>query len=292
MIKSPLRFLLYIFLRNDISWSMLSKKERQLIKDENSKYNVLRDDYFNIEKFGISRQKDGERWDTYNFELLLENKVKGEDAKYLFNKLQKYQPKDVLEIGSGPGLFSRMLFEFNSVDSLTVNDINPQFIEYLNLLAKKESVSNKKFEGLLGNLVDIKIEKKFDMIVIISSLHHIPDRLLLFRKLEVLLKEKGVIVVCEPSYYLKRIYHLLKKIPMFIDGNYMNNISNYSTHHHCTKGEYKSILNQCRYLNIVDIDFNTIGKNRPFFRFFNYSIFKKYLSHRIFITFQKNLFDC
>lgn len=32
----------------------------------NSKYNVIREDYFDIKNFGVSRQKDGERWDIYD----------------------------------------------------------------------------------------------------------------------------------------------------------------------------------------------------------------------------------
>tara|TARA_Y100001935_G_C17180884_1_gene445074 strand:+ start:15 stop:896 length:882 start_codon:yes stop_codon:yes gene_type:complete len=284
--KSLTKSLLYIFLRNDYSWSILTDEERQLIKTENSKYNVLRDDYFDIKKFGISRQKDGERWDTFDLEVLLKNKVKGEDAVYLLNSLNKFQPRDVLEIGSGPGLFSKMIYDFSSVQSLTINDINPYFIEYISACEKRSS-SSKNLKAIIGNLIDQNIKDDFDMIVIISSLHHIPERDLLFKKMERHLRKDGVIVVCEPSYYLKRIYHLLKKVPMFLDRNYRFNQSNYSTHSMCSLGEYRSIMRKCSFLEIMDINFNEIGRNRPFFKSLKSFFLRMLLSHRIFVTFQK-----
>ena len=284
--KSSTKSLLYIFLRNDYAWSILSENQKQLIRDVNSKYNVIREDYFDIKKFGVSRQKDGERWDTYDLNVLLKNKVKGEDAKYLLNALNKFQPKDVLEIGSGPGLFSKLVYSFSSVRSLTINDINPYFLEYI-IACEKQSSSSKELKAISGNLINQDIKNDFDMIVIISSLHHIPERDLLLKKLERHLRKDGVMIICEPSYYLKRIYHLLKKIPMFLDRGYRRNQNNYSTHSMCTIGEYKSIVRKCSFLKIEDIDFNTIGKNWPFFKRFKSFFFRMLLSERIFVTFQK-----
>ena len=275
MFTSKLKFLLYIFLRNDYSWSILSKEEKKLIINENNKYNTLRDDYFDIKKFGISRQKEGERWDTHNLEVLLKNKVKGGDAKYLASELNKYIPADVLEIGCGPGLFSKMLFDFKSVRSLTVNDINPQFLEFVETCAEMEESKDKKFDSILGDIKKSSIESRFDMIVIISSLHHIPDRLALFQKMESMLKEGGIIVICEPSYHLLRFYHLLKKFRMFIKNEYISNISNYSTHHMCTKGEYMKIISRCNNLKIENLDYGQVPLRFKSSTLINLSFFKR-----------------
>jgi len=270
---------MYFILRNDLAWKMLSDKEREIIKKINNDYNNNRDDYINIETFGSSRQAEGERWDTFNYEKLKSNKVKGNDAVYLSSQLDKYNPSSVLEVGSGPGLFTRMIYDHKSVNSLSINDINAGFVKFI-LNQEKKHNSRKKFNHYIGDILSLKISEKFDMIVIISSLHHIPDREEVFLKFCDLLNPNGLIVICEPSHYIKRIYTLLKKVRMMTSKKYISNLQNYSTHHMCTKGEYRNIVKKLNRLQIetIDYDDSTIKKNM---------LLKRLFSNRIHATFKK-----
>ena len=219
--------------------------------------------------------------------MLLKNSVKGEDASYLHSKLNEYMPHDVLEIGSGPGLFSKMLFDHSSVKSLTINDINPQFIQFVKLCFDQEENNFKKFNSILGDIRNSDLKNKFDMIVIISSLHHIPYRVSLFQKMESMLKDQGVLIICEPVHNLLRLYHLLKKLKIFLRKEFMSDTSNYSTHHMCSKREYIGILKQCKYLKIEDLVYGKIPPRFSSTILLNSSFFRKKLATRIFTTFRK-----
>ena len=274
------RSLLYFFLRNDFAWSLLTKSEQNMIKEVNQSYNNIREEYVNIDKFGTLRQAEGERWDTYDYNNLIKNSTKGNDAIYLNSQLNKFNPKKVLEVGSGPGLFSKMIYEHNSVESLSINDINQGFIDFI--IEEEKKTSNRKLlSTYVGDIMEIKIPEKFDMIIIISSLHHMPDRSRLFKLFNELINPGGTIVISEPSHYIKRIYWLLKKIKMLSTKAYLENIQNFSTHHMCSTGEYKKIIRSINDLSIKRIDFDDPTKTQNIF-------LKKILSSRIHITIQKD----
>tara|TARA_B100001093_G_C26694907_1_gene956474 strand:- start:99 stop:719 length:621 start_codon:yes stop_codon:yes gene_type:complete len=204
----------------------------------------------------------------------------GNDAIYLNSQLNKFNPKKVLEVGSGPGLFSKMIYKHNSVESLSINDINQGFIDFI--IEKEKKISNRKLlNAYVGDIMEIKIPEKFDMIIIISSLHHIPERIRIFKLFNELMNPGGTIVISEPSHYLKRIYWLLKKIKMLSTKAYLENIQNYSTHHMCSAGEYKKIIRSINNLSIKRIDFDDPTKTQNLF-------LKKILSSRIHITIQKD----
>tara|TARA_B100001029_G_scaffold155388_1_gene140174 strand:- start:506 stop:1360 length:855 start_codon:yes stop_codon:yes gene_type:complete len=273
------RSLLYFMLRNDLAWKLLTNKEQNMIKQVNQRYNTEREDYSNIDKFGTLRQVEGERWDTFNFNTLINNPFKGKDALYLDSQLNKFNPKKVLEVGSGPGLFSRMIYEHKSVVSLSVNDINAGFI---NFIVEQEKNTNKRklLNSYVGDVLEVNIPEKFDMISIVSSLHHMPEREKIFKLFSELLNPQGTIVISEPSHYIKRILWLIKKRKTISRKMYLENIQNYSTHHMCTVGEYKKIVRKINDLSIQRIDFDDPKKIQN-------NLIKKIFSSRIHITIQK-----
>ena len=280
VIGNKYRSLLYFLLRNDLAWSLLTKREQKMIKEVNQSYNNNREAYSNIDNFGTLRQAEGERWDTYDYNNLIKNPTKGNDAIYLNSQLNKFNPKKVLEVGSGPGLFSKMIYEHNSVESLSINDINQGFIDFI--VEQEKKISNRKLlSTYIGDIMGIKISEKFDMIIIISSLHHMPERSRIFKLFSELLNLGGTIVISEPSHYIKRIIWLLKKRKIISKKAYLKNIQNYSTHHMCSTGEYKKIIRSINDLQIKRIDFDDPTKSKNFF-------LKKMLSSRIHITIQKD----
>ena len=119
------------------------------------------------------------------------------------------------------------------------------------------------------------------MIIIISSLHHIPERRRVFELLSKLLNPKGTIVISEPSHYMKKIIWILKKRKMMFKKVFLENIENYSTHHSCSAGEYKKIIGSINDLSIKRIDFDDPSKKENMF-------FKKLFSSRIHMTIQKD----
>ena len=115
----------YFFLRNDLVWSLLDSNQRKIIKENNFKFNNEREDYKNIDLFGKIRQSEGERWDTYNYKKiinLINNRSlildKSRDLIFILKHLENIKPKNILEVGCGPGFFSKALYYFSSTEKI------------------------------------------------------------------------------------------------------------------------------------------------------------------------------
>ena len=281
----------YFFLRNDLVWSLLDSNQRKIIKENNFKFNNEREDYKNIDLFGKIRQSEGERWDTYNYKKiinLINNRSlildKSRDLIFILKHLENIKPKNILEVGCGPGFFSKALYDFSSTEKLYINDINKNFIDYVVSQEKKE-IKRKKLESHTGDILKFqnKDNIKFDLIVFCRSLHHIPDRIEVFEHLEKMLNIDGCIIACEPSNYLRRYYWQFRTVfkKCFSD-DFLSDISNFGTHHFCTHGEFRKIEKKIPNLEILKIEYNK-EKNfnviflRRIFSLFIYSIFRKKL---------------
>ncbi len=120
-----------------------------------------------------------------------------------------------------------------------------------------------KLEGFEANYVcgdicnSIALPGKYDLIVILSAVHHIPDRLSLFTLLKGYLTPGGRIVCYEPSHYVPRLLSLTKR--MILNGyllpKFYLNKENFVTHHFCTLGEYSSICKRVAGLKIVSVEY-------------------------------------
>ena len=71
MLNNSIGVFLYLILRNDISWKLLSDSEKNIIKKANFKHNNFRDDYASPEKYGSGRKELGESWDTFKVNKFL-----------------------------------------------------------------------------------------------------------------------------------------------------------------------------------------------------------------------------
>ena len=261
MLNNRLGILEYLLLRNDIVWDHLSIEERDLILEANVVYNNRRHDYANPEMYGTDRVQGGEVFDSEADRLTF---VRG---KILKTTLDAYHPRSILEIGPGPGFYTRLLCESESVKEYTAIDIVPTFLEYL--------------APRLGNLVDqhkldkyTLIEADFmqvemascDLIVLLSSLHHIPNRVDLFNKLVTLLNDGGHIICLDPSHYLARLWHLLRKyITRYHKREFWSDYRNLSTHSFCTYEEFVKISARVPQIVITDTYFELVRKARVFY---------------------------
>ncbi len=237
MLKNKLGILQYLFWRGDKFWEKLSEEEKQTIKRANLWFNVERDDYKNPQNYGTGRIEGGEVWDSKEDRLVL---VRG---KILNEVLEKERPETVLEIGPGPGFFTKLVCQKQFVKRYVGLDIAQSFLDYLSVrlhYLKNEKI-NFSFELLNGDFCQTDFKEKFDFILLISTAHHIPNRVELFKKLSSALKPNGAILSIDPSHYLPRWVNLLKKIPTYLKKSYYLNVENLSTHHMLTLGEYKNL---------------------------------------------------
>lgn len=101
--------------------------------------------------------------------------------------------------------------------------------------------SKMNFELIQSDVYDLKIEKKFDLIIMVQAFHHFDSPVYLLKKLHNLLNEGGhILIVGEHNYSLSQtIYRLIKHIV-----KYTLNYKNYSHKTHWLPG-YNILFPPC-----------------------------------------------
>lgn len=262
MLNSKIGILEYLLLRNDIVWERLSAEEKALILEANIIHNNRRDDYANPETYGTGRVQGGEVFDSEADRLSFTR------GKILKRTLDAYRPLSILEIGPGPGFYTRLLCESQSVTEYTAIDIVPAFLEYLSPRLGDLVDQHKldKYTLIKGDFMQVEVAP-CDMMVLLSSLHHIPNRVGLFNKLATLLNDGGHITCLDPSHYLARLWHLLQKyIKKYHKRKYWSDHVNLATHSFCTYEEFVKITAQVPEIVITDTYFELVGKARVFYK--------------------------
>ncbi|MBN1899494.1 MAG: class I SAM-dependent methyltransferase [Spirochaetes bacterium] len=219
-----------------------------MILKRNRDHNVSRDDYKNPEKYGAIEVGKGNNWD--NFKLLRDD-IRG---MTLNDTLKTVKPQRVLEIGPGPGYYTRLICGYPSVEQYTAIEIGQAFLDYLKPRLKKIKKKKFKFDLVCKEFFQARISGEYDLIVLFSTVHHIPDRQALFTHLSNQLSKSGYIYCFDASHYLVRIIHLMKKL--IFKGyllKYYKAKEKIGTHHMCTWGEYKNIIKKINCLEIKKV---------------------------------------
>jgi len=237
VLNDPVGYLFYRLLRNDWSWRLLSADERKIVADANYRHNTLRPDYADPALYGAGRIAGGENWDSPG------PRDGSHRGAFLARALDTHRPSAVLEIGPGAGFFTRDICLFDSVKEYCAVDINPAFLEYLaprlQAVGLHRTFNYQLVEGDHGRIPG---DRQFDLIVLLSSVHHIPDRVELFRSLLASLAPGGVIVCHDPSHYLPRLRHIMRKMRRGqLAKRFYLNRDNVATHNMCSLGEYSAI---------------------------------------------------
>ncbi|MBN2668089.1 MAG: methyltransferase domain-containing protein [Bacteroidales bacterium] len=139
----------------------------------------------------------------------------------IIDKLKQFGLKDgmsVLEIGCGVGTLTKLLSDENPNGTIVANDISEKNIEIAKNLFKEYDNINFIYGDAVKS--DIKIQGKFDFIVMPDVLEHIPidNHKTLFEKLETLLNTNGYIAINIPNpYYLEWCHVHRKDILQIID---------------------------------------------------------------------------
>jgi ubiquinone/menaquinone biosynthesis C-methylase UbiE len=254
MLGSKLGMLKFLLMRNDKVWSRLSDTEKQIVLKNNDRHNNVRPDYADPLLYQRGRSYD----------------VVSESPDIVQKKLASFlsenHPISVLEIGPGSGHLTRIIVSRESVRLYTGLDINNAFLEYLR--PRLSIVKNTKAEFEF-NLINADVNEvdfggqRFNAIVFLSSIHHIPDRVALFKKLQGILHPGGTIFIYEPAHYIPRILYLLGKFHrVYGKKEFWSNLKNYGTHHFCTLEEFESVMGGAYELEIQSAYFYRI--NFPF----------------------------
>jgi SAM-dependent methyltransferase len=233
-IGSGLGYVCYYFFRNDWVWARLTDQERSFVKQQNSYWNNNNPGYRNPEEYqgqgGRSFRTSGDRTTSW-------------EGKQLQLFLEQARPRRILEIGPGSGYYTRQIIEFGSVEEYVASDINLKFLSYIEG-ALSERVTQKAVRTKF-----VEIERldssgiEVDAIIMLSALHHIPDRAEFIRQVSRYLVPGGILFFYEPMHSLVRILQL--GWSFIVHRWYFTSVvqlrNNYMTHHFCTVAETKSI---------------------------------------------------
>jgi SAM-dependent methyltransferase len=257
LLQNRLGVFLYLMLRNDWSWGLLSDADRALVLKANQSHNTGREDYARPDLYGGERMAGGDNWDSS------ESRQSTERGRALTETLARHRPRRVLEIGPGAGFFTRMICEFDSVQEYWAVDINEAFLTYLKprVASLKERKASLSAEFRVGDVVDVPLpDGHFDLIFLFSTVHHIPNRLPLFQRLGRALAPGGRILTFDPAHYAPRWLKLLRCMPEYLRPEYFGKPENLSTHHMCSKGEFRKIARRTGDLRIEKFFWKWPGK--------------------------------
>jgi len=259
MLNNPFGVALYLLLRNDLSWSLLSDEEKKIISKANEDHNIGRDDYADPEEYGKLRYEGGENWDHWD------RGKQGHRGDAIAEILNVIQPARVLEIGPGAGLLSRLIAESPFVKEFDAVDIGQAFLDYLEprLHKLKETKDNFSYRLICADFNSVMLpSNSYDAVVLLSTVHHIPDRLALFETVAKMVRPGGVIICYDPTHYLIRVMRLMKKCLFsgYLKASYYKKRTNLSTHHMCSLGEYKKICRKVPQLSIRETVFRVPEK--------------------------------
>ena len=245
VLDSRIGRIVYVLLRNDFVWQCLSPEERARVLAANAVVNTTREDW-NPETYGGLRMTGSETWDSDH------SREDTDKGSALLEVLSERRPRSVLEVGPGSGYYTRTICECDSVTRYTAIDINGGFLEYLRPRLNRfagQAGRPFSFELICDDFRQRSFADPYDLVVLLSTVHHIPDRVELFACLCAATAEGGAIFCYEPSHYLPRLRKLVRKC---LRPGYPA-AGDISTHHMCSYGEFRKIARRVPDLELQPI---------------------------------------
>jgi len=125
----------------------------------------------------------------------------------LWNKIESgglmkenFNGSDVLEVCAGTGFLTYHLLKHIRPSSISINDISESEINYAKKLINNAYPSLQP-EWIIGDIHTINFDKKFDIIIGHSFIHHFYDVPLVLNRINSLLKPGGIFISTgEPTY--------------------------------------------------------------------------------------------
>jgi SAM-dependent methyltransferase len=176
--------------------------------------------------------------------------------------LVAHNPTKVLEIGPGSGFYTRLICEYTTVRHYMAVDIVRPFLDYLEPRLQN-MVQVQQLDGyqlIHDDFMQIELEPA-DLIVMLSAVHHIPNRVELFQKLSTCLTENGRIICLEPTHYLSRMLHLTYRyLKRYHKKEFWSDHHNLSTHAFCTYEEFAKIDQALPEIEMTEVYFDISRK--------------------------------
>jgi ubiquinone/menaquinone biosynthesis C-methylase UbiE len=129
--------------------------------------------------------------------LTLTNAVNNNNWTY--GKMKPFLGKDILEIGSGIGTFSK--FIISNGGTVTLSDLNTNYVNDL-----KEKYRDNPFVTVLqadaGKIDEAVAEKKFDTVVAVNIIEHLENDDEAFERIKRVLLPRGRLIFIVPAHKL------------------------------------------------------------------------------------------
>jgi ubiquinone/menaquinone biosynthesis C-methylase UbiE len=234
---SGIGYICYYFMRNDWVWSRLTQQEQEFVRQHNDYWNN------NIPGYQNPGQYQGQGGKSFRSN---DNREASWEGRQLKAFLENKQPRRVMEIGPGSGYYTRQIIECNSVEEYVATDINVKFLEYVNN-AISEHVRASSVQRKLFSIHELESAKaEVDAIIILSALHHIPDREAFIKFISRFLAPGGTIFFYEPTHSVSRILQLSWSFVThkWYSTTVVKKRNNYMTHHFCTVAETKKFATE------------------------------------------------
>jgi SAM-dependent methyltransferase len=233
-------------------WALLSDEERRRIDAGDRFHNTQRSDYAD------PRQYQGGN----DFDRPVRGRMERRRARALQRFLDRTQPHTVLEVGPGSGHLTRLVVEHPSVRRYIAVDINAAFLEHLRPRLAALPRHDFSYELVHGTVDTLPDDLACDAVVMMSTVHHIPDRRSLFAQLANRLTIDGRIFAVDPTHYLLRWRQLLQKVrrPGYLAAQLeAARAGRLSTHAMCQRAEYLRVARHAG-LEIVTMRFFDLPK--------------------------------
>lgn len=223
LLSSRLGMLGYLLMPNHWGWACLSADERASITRGNITHNTERADYVDPLRYQAGMSRDRHR-------------------AQLRGWLHQVRPTSVLEVGIGSGELTRDIVTYPTVRRYVAVDVNRAFLDYVqeHVRAVRPSLSTAFIEGTID---DAPVDR-VDAAVLIETVHHIPDRVALFRSLAARVRCGGSVLAIDPTHYVQRISKILRKART--PGHLADVVASvrrgtFGTHNMCSLGEYRAL---------------------------------------------------
>ena len=124
-------------------------------------------------------------------------------SRYIAREIRRlkkgdFSPDQILDAGSGFGQYSFRLGRAFPGAEVTGLDLKPEIVDSGNRLAKRSGRKNVRFE--VGDLLDLKYESRFDLVLSVDVLEHIEEDRKVLANIAQALKPNGLFIFTTPYF--------------------------------------------------------------------------------------------
>ena len=127
----------------------------------------------------------------------------------------------IADFCGGTGAITKKIADIINIDKAKIVDTNQEFLN----IAERADIKTKKLETACSDILDIKLDREYDLILSIFAYHHIPDdkKEKYLKQVVDGLKESGILILTEIylpnkkitlNYYHKLLDEMSEKSPI------------------------------------------------------------------------------